>query len=359
MVIVASWMPPNSPRKRPFSAVDRDLTSASSLKTTKRSKSPAAKRRTNSLGWAVSDCHTCQVNGRTCDRRRPRCDTCMGNGVLCGGFVQQLNWQPGVASRGKLSGQTLSASIQQHVDGVKSERFQPTSFIFIPEDPWKSLGLKNSNASQGTGLDWNSMTVQKPMLKRDRPMDLNNLQMCVPTGGYPALFRSISSVSHLPAHITDVLHFYQWTFSLAPLTYSVRVNPWQICLPMALNAPCLMDAVLAVGKRNRAQCSNQQENLEVLKLKERSLSALSASLEIASPEIIIGTILTLIVLDVSYALLSILSLSYIIWLIFISILRAPIIDGISIYQGPIELSKPLEVSKLQNTILRCEARSLC
>lgn len=47
--------------------------------------------RTNSLGWAKSDCHTCQSTSRLCDRRRPRCDTCTAQGIICGGYVQKRN----------------------------------------------------------------------------------------------------------------------------------------------------------------------------------------------------------------------------------------------------------------------------
>ncbi|CAG8421158.1 unnamed protein product [Penicillium salamii] len=51
-------------------------------------------RRTNSLAFARSDCHTCASTGEKCDRRRPRCSTCLNHGRKCGGFAIPLSWDP-------------------------------------------------------------------------------------------------------------------------------------------------------------------------------------------------------------------------------------------------------------------------
>ena len=48
--------------------------------------------RTNSLGRAKTDCHTCSQNRRACDRQRPRCGTCLQRGILCGGYALDLTW---------------------------------------------------------------------------------------------------------------------------------------------------------------------------------------------------------------------------------------------------------------------------
>ncbi|KAJ0424576.1 hypothetical protein BJY00DRAFT_244197 [Aspergillus carlsbadensis] len=49
-------------------------------------------KRTNSLAFAQTDCHTCASLGDHCDRRRPRCSTCLGQGRECGGFATPLSW---------------------------------------------------------------------------------------------------------------------------------------------------------------------------------------------------------------------------------------------------------------------------
>lgn len=50
-------------------------------------------RRTNSLGFAKHDCHTCSAQRRPCDRQRPRCGPCLSNRQRCGGFATNLVWK--------------------------------------------------------------------------------------------------------------------------------------------------------------------------------------------------------------------------------------------------------------------------
>jgi hypothetical protein len=61
-------------------------------------------RRTNSLGRAKSPCQDCQRSELPCDRARPRCFTCISNGIACKGYKMDLRWQLGVASKGNLAG---------------------------------------------------------------------------------------------------------------------------------------------------------------------------------------------------------------------------------------------------------------
>lgn len=51
-------------------------------------------KRTNSLAFAQTDCHTCASQGQRCDRRRPQCSTCLDQGRKCGGFATPLSWDP-------------------------------------------------------------------------------------------------------------------------------------------------------------------------------------------------------------------------------------------------------------------------
>ncbi|KAH8422334.1 Zn(II)2Cys6 transcription factor [Aspergillus melleus] len=50
------------------------------------------RKRTNSLAFARTDCHTCLSTRQTCDRQRPQCTTCLKRGVECGGFATPLVW---------------------------------------------------------------------------------------------------------------------------------------------------------------------------------------------------------------------------------------------------------------------------
>ncbi|OJJ01287.1 hypothetical protein ASPVEDRAFT_82811 [Aspergillus versicolor CBS 583.65] len=51
-------------------------------------------KRTNSLAFAQTDCHTCALLGEQCDRRRPQCSTCLALSRKCGGFATPLSWDP-------------------------------------------------------------------------------------------------------------------------------------------------------------------------------------------------------------------------------------------------------------------------
>ena len=55
--------------------------------------------RTNSLGSAKVDCHTCLQLRSLCDRQRPRCGTCIKNRRQCGGFTTTLVWKDLKGSR--------------------------------------------------------------------------------------------------------------------------------------------------------------------------------------------------------------------------------------------------------------------
>ncbi|KAJ9606635.1 hypothetical protein H2200_008643 [Cladophialophora chaetospira] len=50
-------------------------------------------QRTNSLGYAKHDCHTCSALKRACDRQRPRCGPCLLSRQRCGGFATKLVWK--------------------------------------------------------------------------------------------------------------------------------------------------------------------------------------------------------------------------------------------------------------------------
>lgn len=49
-------------------------------------------KKTNSLAFCRTDCHTCVSLGQACDRRRPQCSTCLSQGRKCGGFATPLSW---------------------------------------------------------------------------------------------------------------------------------------------------------------------------------------------------------------------------------------------------------------------------
>jgi hypothetical protein len=57
------------------------------------SRLKASTRRTNSLGSAKTDCHSCSSLKEACDRQRPQCGTCQREQRKCGGYVLNLVWK--------------------------------------------------------------------------------------------------------------------------------------------------------------------------------------------------------------------------------------------------------------------------
>lgn len=69
--------------------------------------------RTNSLGFAKVDCHTCFNLGRPCDRQRPQCGPCIKDEHICAGFTMDLTWKDR-SSRG--------STLEAHVRGSRPRR---------------------------------------------------------------------------------------------------------------------------------------------------------------------------------------------------------------------------------------------
>lgn len=282
--------------------------------------------RTNSLGRAESDCHTCQAFKRHCDRQRPRCSVCATSGDNCGGYVQALSWLGGVASRGKLSRKTSLAPYIGDASGEKDDHISlagPTDFAFVQETGVKRRRLslpghrpkrlqkrKDSKAlpprrrPRAFSATASVLSLSEPspeltnselelVLSSPQPVATSPRLVCAnPRLGFPDLYR-------LSPRVSEVLDFYRWRFSFVTLTFKVQINPWHMCLPMAFDNPCLMDAIVALSRRYRAHLLDQPESLEVMHLKNRALSAFSSVLHSAHPATLVGTILTLIGLDVS------------------------------------------------------------
>lgn len=61
-------------------------------------------------------CSTCKRRHRKCDETKPACRECQKNNLTCEGYALKLQWEVGVASRGKLTGASLP------VLGTASER---------------------------------------------------------------------------------------------------------------------------------------------------------------------------------------------------------------------------------------------
>ncbi|KAL1896365.1 hypothetical protein Sste5346_004750 [Sporothrix stenoceras] len=94
-----------------------------------------------------------------------------------------------------------------------------------------------------------------------------------------------------------MLNYYKVQFASLMLTFHVHVNPWHMSLPMAFDVPCLMDGIVALGKRHRAHICQEAEDVDVLVLKDRALSSFRVSLHNTDTAALLATVLTLVTLE--------------------------------------------------------------
>ncbi|EWG42656.1 hypothetical protein FVEG_15476 [Fusarium verticillioides 7600] len=107
-------------------------------------------------------CSTCKRRHRKCDETKPSCRECQKNNLDCEGYALKLQWDVGVASRGKLTGSSLP------VLGTGSERKRQRVEIDGVEGPFgqfQALPLGYVENSPVSGL----MDMQYPVIETEEP----------------------------------------------------------------------------------------------------------------------------------------------------------------------------------------------
>ncbi|KIW79804.1 hypothetical protein Z517_06419 [Fonsecaea pedrosoi CBS 271.37] len=269
-------------------------------------------KRTNSLGWAKSDCHTCSSLGRSCDRRRPRCSACLADGVICAGYVQQLNWERGTLKVGKRrpkehpleSGAAREAqaerstaplprpstytfvdqSLTQTRTRRRSRNNSRSSEISIPTSTAFSQGPESVSSSASPSSTWSVLSGANtpPVVDTSHQLDL-------------VLFPQVNC--H-PGGIEYALSFFHSCFANTTLTFPVKINPWRACLPSIHDEfPSVRYAAAALAKRQQAHFDRKPESATILRLKSQALSIFASHLNDLSFECGLSTVLLLIGLD--------------------------------------------------------------
>ena len=113
----------------------------------------------------------------------------------------------------------------------------------------------------------------------------------------PVLYSRQPEYFQLPSSTLEQLAFFTWRFSSVTLTYDIKANPWQACLPQIDRAPFLLDAVRALAIRHRSHLEEIPESLSVLELKDKALSCFAQSIATVSFEVGISVSLILIGID--------------------------------------------------------------
>ncbi|KAI9666425.1 MAG: hypothetical protein M1821_004361 [Bathelium mastoideum] len=113
----------------------------------------------------------------------------------------------------------------------------------------------------------------------------------------PILYGRQPEYFQLPSSTLEQLAFFTWRFSPVTLTYDIKANPWQACLPQIEQAPFLLDAVRALSIRHRSHLEETSESLAVLELKDKALYSFARSISTVSLEVGISVSLILIGID--------------------------------------------------------------
>ncbi|KAL9074150.1 MAG: hypothetical protein Q9157_004498 [Trypethelium eluteriae] len=254
---------------------------------------PPTTYRTNSLGWAKSDCHTCQSTSRSCDRRRPRCDACTAEGNLCGGYIQKLKWQ----GEGRKTRSARAKQILVPSSGGREAAPNTTEYAFVQEDGRKRRKRTRIRETSGSNSWEKPVEVSSPTLDADSRVGrrLSGRRTTLT----PVLYSRQPEFFQLPPSTLDQLAFFTWRFSPVTLTYEIKANPWQACLPQIDQAPFLLDAVRALAIRHRSHLEETPETLSALELKDRALSSFAQTIRTVPLEV--GISMSLILIGIDFA----------------------------------------------------------
>jgi hypothetical protein len=121
----------------------------------------------SSIEPPTKPCHNCRRQRLRCDRSYPQCNKCLTAGKECLGYGQFFRWTGAVASRGKLAGQTSSASVS-NVPKPKKQPRQPACAVEAQHNVSTKCSGSSSGGSErdvevevdGDAVDRNPMQLQ-------------------------------------------------------------------------------------------------------------------------------------------------------------------------------------------------------
>ncbi|KAK8225663.1 fungal-specific transcription factor domain-containing protein [Phyllosticta capitalensis] len=137
--------------------------------------SPTPGPRTNSLGFAKTDCFSCAAIGRPCDRQRPLCHACLRDGSRCRGFPTTLSWHDkrSVISRGPTRNPKKCGLANKQAASPLSDPQQTApaqSFKFVTARPWKQR-RKSSTTKSPSEKGHSSQSPASVEMSNDSPVD--------------------------------------------------------------------------------------------------------------------------------------------------------------------------------------------
>jgi hypothetical protein len=198
---------------------------------------------------------------------------------VCGGFVQKLQWQiPGRRTRSRRA--TNTPAIRS--GGCKTSNATTDCTLAQEDNPFIPQHSRAVTASPATDN-----------IERRQCSDGPDTRLV------PILYARQPEYFQLSSSALEQLAFFTWTFSPVTLTYDIKANPWQACIPQIEQAPFLLDAVRALVIRHRSHLEDTCESIAVLELKDKALNSFAQSIRTVPLEV--GISVSLILIGIDYA----------------------------------------------------------
>ncbi|KAH7417381.1 fungal-specific transcription factor domain-containing protein [Cadophora sp. MPI-SDFR-AT-0126] len=212
---------------------------------------------------AAKDCRVCNRRRIKCDRSVPCCKKCTSRDLACPGYGVILNWEWGVASRGKLAGKTVPAVQQASYSPVQSTEELPTPrssstnknrnvdpnlpFISKMTTSAKHRGSQNHSESSS---DCSSCSLYSP--------SVDNCLIAVPA------FKTGILQEHTARHL---FHHYGQTIAATMVWVDTPENQWRsTMISLALQSTPLLLSMLAFAAEHLSSvtlssCSSLKKDL--------------------------------------------------------------------------------------------------
>jgi hypothetical protein len=212
---------------------------------------------------------------------------------MCGGYVQKLQWQD--ERQQTCSSETGKSGVALPMANKATVKM--AAFAFIQEDGRKTRNRKRRCMPVQNIL--REAPVEPPLptadaeLRQERGCSVTEINLV------PVLYSRQPGYFQFHLSTLEQLSFFTWRFSPVTLTYDIKANPWQACLPQIEHAPFLLDAVRALAIRHRSHLDETRESLSVLELKDKALSSFAQSIGTVPLEV--GISASLILIGIDYA----------------------------------------------------------
>ncbi|KAK5058839.1 hypothetical protein LTR84_011103 [Exophiala bonariae] len=255
------------------------------------------------------------ATGRHCNRQRPRCSACLAEGIICDGYVQQLDWERGKSRKGKSVRKSgvRKLDVSKSVEAI-AQLPQPTEFTFVhqsqsPGRPRKK-SVDQSATVKSTTPAISDTTENERRDSFSTPYELSSRDSASPwmisRTGSPVILDHVQQynfsispkVYRHAGDLEDSLSFYHECFSHTTLTFPVNINPWQAAIKHINDSiPCVQYVAVALAQRQQAHLNGRKGSLSVLRLKDRALSIFGTHITDVSLEAGVSTALLLLALD--------------------------------------------------------------